>query len=776
MIAGGRPRATGRGLARFARRPAQVRHRMRQQLGPYRILHTLGEGGMGVVYAAEDSRLGRAVALKTVRAEIADDEARERLRREARAAAAISHPNVCQLYEIGEHEGELFIAMELLEGEALAARIARGALPVADAVRIGLDVLAALGALHRRGVLHRDLKPSNIFITEHGAKLLDFGIARVVAEEGQRTLLTLTGKDVVLGTPRYMAPEHASGDPIDARSDLFAFGAVLYEMLAGRPAFDGPTPVRVLHALMYEQPPALTGSPLIASVDRVVHRALAKSPSLRYASADDFAADLRGASDATVTATTVRARPLSRLIVLPFRLLRADPDVDFLGFSLADAVTTSLSGVGSLIVRSSMAAARLASDLPDLQTIARDADVDAVLSGTLLRAGSQVRLSAQLVEAPGGAVLWSHTMQVGMDDIFQLHDKMVHELVAALSIQLTAHEHRLLGRDVPANARAYEFYLRGNEVAKEADGWRMAVDLYEQCVALDPQYAPAWARLGRVYRLLAKYRDDEQDLNRARAEQALTRALELNPDLSIAHHVIAQMEVEGGRAIEAMVRLLRLAASSHDPELFAGLCHVCRYCGLLDASVAAHDHARRLDPRVATSVVNTYFHLREYERVLAAHDKGAPYLDAMALAELGRVDEALALLRRVGQTAPPRMRDFMEVAVILLEGGGIDPDALATLENGFFRFVTDPEGLYYASRHLARLGETHVALREFLRAVDGGYFCYPAYVADSWLDNLRGSADFAAALEKARVSHLDAAKAFRDADGERIVGVRLAAS
>jgi serine/threonine protein kinase/tetratricopeptide (TPR) repeat protein len=747
---------------------------MREHLGPYRILNKLGEGGMGIVYAAEDPRLGRTIALKTVRQEMASDETRERLRREARAAASISHPNVCQLYEIGEANGELFIAMELLHGEPLSARIERGALQVSEASRIGLDVLGALGALHSRGVLHRDLKPSNIFLTEHGAKLLDFGIARLVSEDVQRTVLSLTAEHVVLGTPRYMAPEVAAGEAIDARSDLFAVGAILYEMLSGRPAFDGPTPVRVLHALMYEEPPALTGSAAIASVDRVIHRALAKRPAARYQTAQDFAADLRVAADDTGTSATARARPLSRLIVLPFRLLRPDTEIDFLSFSLADAVTTSLSGLGSLVIRSSLTAARFAADAPDLQRLAREADVDAVLSGALLRAGSQVRLSAQLVEAPGGAVLWSHTMQVASDDIFQLHDTLVHELVNALAIQLTAREQRLLGRDVPANARAYEFYLRGNELAKDPGGWAVAVDLYQQCVAQDPAYAPAWARLGRVLRLLAKYGDDEQADYRARAEQALNRALTLNTDLSFAHNVLAYMEVDSGRAREAMVRLLQQAANVADPDLFAGLCHACRYCGLLDASVAAHEHARRLDPKAVTSVINTYFQRREYQRVLASDDKGAPYLEAVALAEIGRVDEGLALLRTVGDKAPPRMRDFMGAAVALLEGRRLDADTLAGIERAFFTRVYDPEGLYYASRHLAQMGERDVALREFVRAVDGGYACYPAFQADPWLDNLRDSEAFTAAIARARHGYVDAAQAFRAAGGERIVGVRLA--
>ncbi len=747
---------------------------MRDHLGRYKIVNKLGEGGMGVVYAAEDPRLGRIVALKTVRSEIANEQTRERLRREARAAASISHPNICQLYEIGEHEGELFIAMELLDGEPLAARIARGSLPVQDAVQIALGVLDALSALHRRGVLHRDLKPSNIFLTERGPKLLDFGIARVT-EEAQRTMLALTGEGVVLGTPRYMAPEHASGDEIDARSDLFALGAVLYEMLAGRPAFDGPTPVRVLHALMYEQPPALAGSGVIAAVDRVIHRALAKHPGKRHASAEEFAEALHDAIDETSNTTgTTRARPLSRLIVLPFRLLRADPDVDFLSFSLADAVTTSLSGLGSLVVRSSLTAARFGSGTPDLQTIASEADVDTVLSGALLRAGSQVRVSAQLAEAPGGAILWSHTMQVGFDDIFQLHDKLVHELVSALSLQLTAREHRLLNRDVPGDAKAYEFYLRANELAREAEGWKLAVNLYEQCVALDPQYAPAWARLGRVYRLLAKYEDQGQDAHRVRAEHTLNRALALNPDLPLAHNVVAMMEVDSGRAQEAMVRLLEQAAHAADPELFAGLSHACRYCGLLDASVAAHEHARRLDPHVKTSVINTYFQQGDCERVLACDDRGAPYLDALALARMGRIDEGIKILQRVGRKAPPRMRDFIEAAVWVLEGRGISPEAVAEIERRFFVQEIDPEGLYYASRHLAKMGEIRLALRQFTRAVDGGYFCYPAFRIDTWLDNLRGKDEFEGAVARAKGRYLDAAKAFKAAHGERIVGVRLA--
>src|SRR5262245_57200297 len=237
-------------------------------VGHYRITSKLGEGGMGVVYAAHDERLDRRVALKMISKAAADDCARERLWREARAAASLNHPNVCQLYEIGEENGELFLAMELLEGESLAVRLLRGPLPCPEASQIALAILAALEALHRRSLVHRDLKPSNIFLTPHGVKLLDFGLARPIPSDGGRTATGLTLAGTVMGTPAYMAPEQVRGQTVDRRADLFAAGSLLFEMLCGHPPFAGDSVVRVLHAITAEQPPALGGSPAIVAVDR----------------------------------------------------------------------------------------------------------------------------------------------------------------------------------------------------------------------------------------------------------------------------------------------------------------------------------------------------------------------------------------------------------------------------------------------------------------------------------------------------------------------------
>jgi eukaryotic-like serine/threonine-protein kinase len=456
---------------------APTRELVPARIGRYAIQRKLGEGGMGVVYAAHDDRLERTIALKTLPALSADETARQRLWREARAAASVNHPNVCQIYEVGEDAGRVFIAMELLEGEALSERLGRGPLPASEAVAVGLGMLAALSALHARGVIHRDLKPSNVFLTAHGVKLLDFGLAR--AELGGPvtfdTGLTRTG--LVMGTPRYMAPEQAAGEAVDARSDLFAAGAIVFEMLAGRPAFGGRTIAEVLHATRYEQPPALTGSPAIVAVDRVIRRALSKNRAERHAAADEMADELRAIRGLDSGATPALAGTLTRLVVLPFRVLRPDPETDFLAFSLPDAIATSLAGSPSLIVRSSAVAGRFGAGPPDLKALAAEADVDRVVMGTLLRVGDELRAAAQLVEAPAGTLITSHTVQSSTGDLFRLQDEIARRVAAALSLPLTGAPSGAV--DVPHDARAYELYLRANELARTYDGLPAARDFYE---------------------------------------------------------------------------------------------------------------------------------------------------------------------------------------------------------------------------------------------------------------------------------------------------------
>ncbi len=635
---------------------------MLDRIGHYRIVRQIGRGGMGIVYEAIDERLQRPVAIKAL-LPASDPQMRDRLLREARTAAAVSHPHICQLFEIGDHDGEPFLAMELLEGQSLADRLEAGPLPPAEAIATAIAVLSALDVLHRRWIVHRDLKPSNVFLSTHGVKLLDFGLARPVdAQLLETTVLTLPG--MLLGTPRYMSPEQARGLDLDARTDLFAVGALLFEMLSGRPAFNGPSAIEALHAVLHEQPPALVGSLAVVDADRVIQRALAKDPAERYQAAEDMAHDLRACLARGDVSGSVTARAATRLMVLPFRMLRPDPAIDFLAFSLPEAITVSLSGLEPLIVRSSLAASRYAGDQPDLRALASEAGVDAVVTGSLLQSSGLVRVSVQLVEVPSGTLLWSHAAQVPVDEMFQIQDTVCSAVVEALALPLSSREQRLLRRDVPASSEAYGHYLRANRLSASSSQWHAAIEPYQRAVEADPSYAPAWARFGRCLRVVSKYGSPTEARERLeQAEEAMQRAFRINPDLSLAHHFYTHFEVDAGRSLEAMVRLLgRVRGSSSDPELYAGLLHASRYVGLLDASIAAYRRATRLDPGIRTSVAHSFFMLGDFERAIELDADDPAYLTVLALHALGRSDEALDLLsigarpesgKRDGQCADP---------------------------------------------------------------------------------------------------------------------------
>ncbi len=739
------------------------------RIGRYTVERKLGQGGMGVVYAARDERLERTIALKTLSGLATDDTARQRLWREARAAASVNHPNICQIYEIGEDDGRLFIAMELLEGEVLADRLRRGALSTAEAVPIALGILAALSALHARGIVHRDLKPSNVFLTAHGVKLLDFGLARpeLDGDGGDETELTRAG--VVMGTPRYMAPEQVAGETVDARTDLFAAGAVLFEMLAGRPAFGGRTIPEVLHATRYEHPPALTGSPAVAAVDRVIRRAMAKQPSERPSSADVMAEEIRAVRGIGGETSQGMAHALTRVVVLPFRVLRSDPDTDFLAFSLPDAIATSLSRHASLIVRSSVVAARFAVEAPDLRTLAADADVDRVVMGTLLRSGDQLRASAQLIEAPGGTLLTAHTVQSSMGDLFRLQDDMARRVSEALAVPLSG------GTSPPTpDARAYELYLRANELARTYDGLLRARDVYRRSLDLDPGFAPAWAHLGRCERVIGKYIEAAPG-SQQRAEDAFRHALALSPGLSVAHKFYANLEADMGQAQRAVVRLLGEAARhGNDAELFAGLVHACRYCGLNQQSIAAHVEARRLDPNVPTSVDETLLLAGEIDQlaaieppsIIAGADDG---IQVIGLGLAGRRDEARLKLERMRQSSRiPLFESWLEYLTAWLDGRGGDmliPSATPVP----LTIREDPEAIFQEGWLLCDIGEHERGLTFLQRAVAKGYFAVQTLSERPQFDGLRGSRAFRALVEEAEAGRQAALTAFREAGGDRLI-------
>ena len=752
-----KPQAENKGAAGDGELPSQINH--------YRVRRMLGHGGMGVVYLAEDERLGRQVALKVLRDNSSDPTARVRLVREARIAAGISHPLICQVFELGEWNDQPFIAMELVDGEPLTSRLANGALPPAEALRISVAVVEALGVLHRRGIIHRDLKPSNVFVTDSSVKVLDFGLARPVTPPADdETADAITHSGVFLGTPRYAAPEQLLGDEVDERADLFSAGVILFEMLAGRPPFSGKTLAAIAQSVLHETPPVLTGSPAVSAADRILHRALSKTREERYPTADALGADLRAAMLLAADDSVAEARPMLRLAVLPFRLLKRDPDTDYLGLSLADALVSSLSGLESLVVRSSLKTARYANTVPDLEALAADLAVDVVLTGSMLRTQDQVRVSAELVSVPAGDIWWSQTTQVPLDAVIDLHDELARRVIA--SLPLTAQDRNYRPR-AAGNAKAFDLYLHGMRLRSESASWRPAHVFFEQCLELDPAFAPAWAERGRLERLFGKYQDPAQLV---RAESSFLRALELDPENGAAQLYYAQLEIDLGRLDAALARLLeRVRHRRAEPHIYAALVHACRYGGLLDESLAAHRHAQRLDPTVSTSVHHTYYMQGDYAQALASAENVKDPFEARVIWALGRDADALACARREEDrfASVPTMRAFSSAVRAALEGrhqeGVIDLDRIAGSS------FADGEGLFYIAGVYVRLGQPQRACELLSRAIDSGFLCRRGFETDVFLEPLRAMPEWQPLLDALEVKRRRVTNEFVRAGGRALL-------
>ena len=755
---------------------------MPTDVGRFHVVSTLGEGGMGIVYAAEDTSLGRRVAIKMLRGTSTDPAARERLVREARAAARVSHPAVCQVYEVGVHEGEPYVAMELLEGEPLSARIARGPIPLREAVDLALGILEGLSALHRQGIVHRDLKPSNVFLTPTGVKLLDLGLALPLQEDLTQTDVRLTRTGMLVGTPGFMAPEQWTHEGVGPSADLFALGALLHEMLSGKPAFVGANLLDIYHSILHEPAPVLTGGPGVDAVDRVIRHALEKRPEDRPPTAAAMSDDLRAArkavpeGDGAASAGDVappRARRQTRIAVLPFRVARPDPDTDFLGPGLADSLTAALAALEGVVVRSPQVSARAAGPDVDLEALARIAQVDLVLQGTVMKAGDRVRVQIQLVEAPGGTVVKADSIVTPVGDVFALEDELTRRIVECLALPLSGRGGKSARPAGPAGQEAYELYLRANAAALHHGRLTDARDLFHAALEHDPTFAPAWARLGRVHRVRAKYSqgvvaEDEIRL----AEEAFRKALALDPDLATAHHLFTHFEIEeSGRADLALVRLLeRGRAHPAEAELYVGLVVACRFGGLFRASVAADRAARRLEPGVRTSVAYTWWMLGEWEKSIAADDEDARWLHQYSLPLLGRGAEALALIEEGVSRAPPgvgRMLFELNRGSIRGDRRAVDAGMTPILASGFH----DPEGLYFGVRCLSHVGDSDGALRLLERVVAGGLFIPSVLRSDPWLAAAREHPAFADLLARSEAGHRRAVALYREAGGERLLGV-----
>ena len=747
-----------------------------QTLGPYRIESLLGVGGMGRVFLAVDTRLGRKVAIK-----ISTERYGGRFEREARAISALNHPHICTLYDVGSlPSGFSYLVTELVEGETLRDWLKRAPSPE-RCIEVARQVLEALRAAHGAGIVHRDLKPANIMVRFDGyVKVLDFGLAKrfAVAEKGTTADLSLPGQ--VVGTVAYMSPEQIQGHDVGPASDLFAFGIILYEMLTG----EHPWPrkgvnVDTLHAILHDDPPPMRAATAAGWVP-IVDKLLRKDSGKRYASASQVLDALALGTTSQAAAETKReSHAPTRLIVLPFRILRPHEASDFLAFSLPDAITNSLTAVDSLVVRSTMAASRFVkSPELDVAEIAEKLQVEAILTGTLLSDGENLRVSTQLIEAPSGTILWSHTSKASLRDIFQLQDDLVDRVVQSLTLSVTPHERQALKRDVPASAISYELFLRANQLALsryDTEGLLLARDLYLRSVEEDPNHAPAWAALGRVFRLIGKYASGDLKENFTRAEEAFQKAFALNPELALAHNYYTSLQTDLGKPIEAMERLLKRAKKHrHDPNLFAGLVHACRYCGLLEESLAAERLARALDTQVRTTVPYTLLNQGDCQQALhACVNLGDWVVQMQCLTELGRGAE-VKLVPVATYTGGLRQEECFARFQIEL-GHGDFAAGLAALEQVLSlpgAVLNDPEGVFWLARSFALVNQPQRALDFLSKSLDHGYGCLHMLLHYRGFAALRADPRFADLTARAGVLQARARTAFLENDGEHLLEMK----
>ena len=724
-----------------------------QTISHYRIVEKLGEGGMGVVYKAYDTTLKRNVALKFLPAHLTRDEgARKRFIHEAQAAAALDHPNICSVYEIGQSDDRSFIVMPLLEGQSLRDKLTAEALPVEEALDIALQVGRGLAKAHGSGIVHRDIKPGNVLLTEDGrVKIVDFGLAKL----GTQTKLTKTGMSV--GTVAYMSPEQTRGEGVDHRTDVWSLGVMLYEMLAGKMPFRGDAEPAVVYSILNEDPAPVTSlrREVPVGLEDVVERALSKDVAKRYQTMDEMLSALETVAEesqlgitrrryaalkrlrrrkrllAGVVATVVVAvsvvlittlyrtgQAIERIAVLPFENLSGDPDQDLYSNGITDELIMKLSKISALDVINRRTMMLYKDSGKTMSEIARELDADAVVDGAVLREGDRVRISAYLIHVRTDRSLWSESYDRELHGYLALQNEVAQAIVGAIKVTLTPEEQSRLASFRDVNPAAYEFYRRGRaevwKFTKEAND--KAVVYFQKAIEAEPEYAEAYAMLAAINVEYGWHRDMPREEAVARATEYNDKALALDDQLSAAYHVRASIkfyyEWDWVGADREYRRTLEL-----DPNNAEARGHYAWFLMAMGRFDEAVYQARRgvqlepLIPRQNWALATVYYYARRYDeaiaqfQVLAELDStgffgsGHPFADL--LAQMGRYDEALAA-RKNG----------------LVIGFKIKPESIAALDSAYSE--SGPKG-YWMWHIKSKLYEDRPAYTAMMYAQVGDF-------------------------------------------------------
>jgi serine/threonine protein kinase/tetratricopeptide (TPR) repeat protein len=738
-----------------------------KQVGPFRILREIGRGGMGVVYLAEDTRLGRYVALKALPPYLGvGRDAKRRFRAEARAVSALDHPNIATLHAIDEtDEGQLYMVFAFYDGETLDQRIGRGPLPIDEAIAIATGIAHGLGAAHGRQIVHRDVKPSNVLLTRDGrVKLLDFGVAKVAGED-------LTGEGVRLGTVAYMSPEQAGVGPLDGRADLWSLGVVLYEMLTGSRPFQGDDTPATLQAVLYDEPepPAALRSGLPDALGRVVEKLLSKTPDGRYQSTDDLLEDLRAVELGEAPLVATREPPpttiprVERLAVLPLADRIPEPRQAHLVHGIHEALIAELGRVRALGVISRTSTMRFRDTELSIPEIAGALDVDAVVEGSVARSGDELVITVQLMAAFPERQLWTGTYRRGMEGVLDVAAEVSRAIAAELGITLSPTEEDQLKADRQVDPEAYDAYNLGlvHMERRSPEGLVQAQKYLRRAIAIDPDFAPAYAVLSEAVGSAAFFGAASPAEALPPAKAMAQKALALDPNLAAAHTSIGAITLFGDWDWASAEESLRRAIALNPSYAYAYfiLAETLSTQGRYDEAMAAarkNAELEKLVPFTAIGTVLVLLHMREYDEAIARTREGLEFFSefwqghwllARALAGKELYGEAIEAAEAAAATSG-RMPLALGTLGFLYAQEGRRDDALQVLAELEQRAGSEYVGASNFALIHTGLGNIDRAFEWLERAYEGREMPLFNMLDDAIFDPLRDDTRFDGLLQK----------------------------